>query len=252
MRLLIATRKKPRFLMLAGTIFLLMGAAPQHRFIRVTLPASASHAVSGRLLVMMRAMPQGDAPARLDVNELQPGDVRVAAQEVSDLSAGGAVDVDLQALAYPAELPAGRIALQAVLDVHHDYAYAGPHGGDLTSKVSLAVGPDLPTLALSETIAEADPLAMGADYSSEEKAEFAAARSHVTPLAYPSQSLAKFWGRPMALRGWVLTAAQLRTRPSPRCIRLCITCMATAPAWPAIPAVSAMSMTPCATTRCRR
>ena len=154
---------------------------------------------------MARAVPQGDAPAALDVNELQPGDTRVAAQEISDLAPGSAVDVDLDAVAYPADLPAGRLALQAVLDVHHDYAYAGRHGGDVTSKVSLAETADLPALSLSETIADTDPLALPDDASAQEKAAFAAARPHVTPLVYPSLALAKFWGRPTSVRGWVLT-----------------------------------------------
>jgi hypothetical protein len=192
-------------LILAAAVLLLLGAAPSHRFIQVTLPASAAHAVSGRLLVMARAVPQGDAPAMLDVNELQPGATRVAAQEVSDLAPGGAVDVDLDAMAYPADLPAGRVAFQAVLDVHHDYAYAGREGGDVASKVSLATSADLPALSLTEPVAAADPLVLPADASAEEKAAFALARPHVTPLAYPSLSLAKFWGRPKTVRGWVLT-----------------------------------------------
>ena len=178
-----------------------MGAAPAHRFLRVTLPQTALHPLSGRLLVLAEKAPASGMPAAVQINDFFPDATRVAAQEVSDLRPGGTVDIDLDALAYPAAWPAGPVALQAVLDVHHDFAYGGPHAGDVASKVSLATTADLPSLSLTETLTDPDPWAAPKAAA----AALAATRPHVTPLAYPSQALTAFWGRPVMVHGLVLT-----------------------------------------------
>ncbi len=180
-------------------LILLAGAAPAHRFMRVLLPVGAPHALSGRLLVLARAAPHNGAPASVDIDEFDPGATTVAAQEVSGLAPGAGVDIDGDALAYPAgfsALPAGQIALQAVLDVHHDYAYSGRHAGDVTSRVVLASNSDLPALSLSEAVSDPDPWADTA---------LASAHARVSPIEHPSEALARFWGRPITLRGYVLT-----------------------------------------------
>ncbi len=74
----------------------------------------------------------------MDENPLAPPAVYVTAKEVSDLTAGSSVDVDTDDVAFPSgfsSLKPGDYQAQAVLDVNHNYNYAGRSAGDLVSDV---------------------------------------------------------------------------------------------------------------------
>jgi hypothetical protein len=204
---------RPAWISVLLTALLAMqaGAAPTHRIIRITLPASAPHAVSGRLLLFAAPAPPGAPPAALDADEFTPQSVTVAAQDVDRLAPGGTVEIDADTQAYPAgfsALPPGPTLIQAVLDVRRDYAYAGRAAGDLTSKVAsvtMAQGAGIPALTLTDTVPAADPWAPHPGAPAPAVAALAAARGRATPVTLPSHLLERFWGRPVALRAWVLT-----------------------------------------------
>ena len=185
-------------------------AAPTHRIIQIKLPATAPGPVSGRLLLFAEPAPAGAPPASLDADEFKPQSVSVAAQDIAHLAPGGTVDIDADTLAYPAgfsALPAGPVLVQAVLDVHRTYAYAGRSEGDLTSKVTsvtIAPGADMPALTLTETVPATDPWAPRGIPPSD-AAALQAAHARATLITLPSQLLAQFWGRPIPMRAWVLT-----------------------------------------------
>jgi hypothetical protein len=186
-------------------------APPAHRIIQLQLPASAPHPVSGRVLLFAEPAPAGAPPASLDANEFKPQSVTVAAQDITNLAPGGIVDIDADILAYPAGFSAlkpGPVLIQAVLDLRHDYAYAGRGEGDLTSKVTavtIAPGAGIPPLALTETVPPANPWAPLQGASAAASSALQAARSRATPITLSSHVLAQFWGRPVTMRAWVLT-----------------------------------------------
>jgi hypothetical protein len=186
-------------------------SAPAHRIIRIQLPATAPHAVSGRLLLFAEAAPNGAVPEQLDANAFKPQAVTVAAQDVARLAPGGTIDIDADTLAYPAgfsALPPGPTLIQAVFDVRRDYAYAGRAAGDLTSKVAavtIAPGAELPALTLTQTVPAPDPWVPRPGAPAAIAAALRAAHARATPIDLSSHVLGHFWGRPVAMRAWVLT-----------------------------------------------
>ena len=129
---------------------------PRHDFFRVTLDNSFASPVSGRLLLFI-APDSGDANS-VDMDMMSPTSVYVAAKEVAHLAPGESVDIDADDMVFPRPLsraPAGSYRVQAVLDVHHNYNYAGRVAGDLLSvpvtvSVPLAAS-SAPALTLSQT-----------------------------------------------------------------------------------------------------
>lgn len=193
-----------------------------HQLVRVVLDSQSANAVSGRLLVF--AMPAATAEkmatdgklTEVDVSPMHPTRSTVAAREISGLVPGGSVQIDADALAFPqgfSKLPPGRYAMQAVLDVNHDYAYSGRGAGDLVSDVGmidLKPGVSLPTLTLKTVLPDrfrnwqipADaPQAMRKSM----QPQLDAARQHSKEIDFVSPALTAFRGRPVHMRGWVLT-----------------------------------------------
>jgi S-formylglutathione hydrolase FrmB len=168
---------------------------------------------SGRLLVFVEplAAAQGKNGGLAPVEAFPFGGAAsvVAAQEIARIEPGAAIDVDLDTLAYPtavSSLPPGDYALQAVLDVHHDYNYLGRGHGDIVSPV---VRIHLPlagsqTILLEKAEAAVDPWSPPGARPAE-LARLAALRPHAQPIAFVSPSLSAFWGRPITMRGWVVT-----------------------------------------------
>lgn len=208
-------------------LFAADGAAPSHRVVQVQLDATAStQPVSGRLLVFAVpvAAAQKDKEGKVgavDTNVFEPKQVAVAAQEIEHMVTGTPLTVDLDMLAFPtgfAQLAAGDYYLQAVLDVDHSYNYSGRGSGDLLSDVAQAkFNPDsaLPTLTLKHAVPKGDPWT-AARWSKETLAAIPAARSDTDAIDFISPALSRFWGKPVAMRGWVLVPPEYNAHPERR------------------------------------
>lgn len=193
-----------------------------HRVFRVILDGTSStHAVSGRLLLF--ALPAKIAAKQavngkvtaIDISEFQPTQTAVAAMDVTDLAPGASVLVDADALAFPegfSKLAAGDYAMQAVLDVNHDYNYSGRTAGDLVSdvaQVSFSSSTSVPTLRLTHTLtATTQPWTVPPGLPAKRREQLAramqAAQAHSRALVFESPALTAFRGSPTYLKGWVL------------------------------------------------
>lgn len=188
------------------------GAAPV--VLHVALGAASTAPVSGRLIVFAQPLAEARAEAKgaplteVETSPFHPQAVAVAAQEVPRLAPGATVDVDADTVAFPqpfSHLKPGRYAVQAVLDVSHSYNYAGRSEGDLVSPVTEMDLPAGGTLTLATATPAPDPFTPNARASAEQKAAYPAARADIHALDFESPALARFWGRPVHMRGWVLT-----------------------------------------------
>jgi hypothetical protein len=182
-----------------------------HRIVQLHLPAGAA-AVSGRLLLFVAPAPKGALPDAVDVDEFEPATVHVAAQDISRLEPGGTAEVDADTEAYPnglSQLKDGEYVAQAVLDTRHDYAYGGRAIGDVTSKVvrfKVTAGrSDLAAMDLSEAVPARDPWQLPARIPAAFRATVLAAKPYASAFNFQSAALSQFWGRPITMRGWVLT-----------------------------------------------
>lgn len=167
----------------------------------------------GRLLLFAQRIqdPDAAAPSSVSADFFFNKDNFVAAREVEGVQPGAAIGLDGDDAAYPASmnaLPPGDYWVQAVLDRDHDYAYnMRPDGGDLVTpvaRVSLPVAGPAPRLDLSSTVAEY-PLwetARGPMFSAEDRA---IVEARIKPFEFVSPALSAFHGRPMTMRGLVLT-----------------------------------------------
>jgi hypothetical protein len=97
--------------------------------------------------------------------------------------------------------------MQAVLDVNHNYNYTGRSAGDLVSAVVRVHLPTagIPTLTLSKTIPGRDPWAVSDSAPAASRKAMQLAREHASLVHFVSPSLSAFWGRPITMRGRVLT-----------------------------------------------
>ncbi|HTZ71371.1 MAG TPA: alpha/beta hydrolase-fold protein [Acetobacteraceae bacterium] len=184
---------------------------PTCHVVQIVLPATAPHAVSGRLLLFAIPLPKANPPAAIDVDEFEPDAVTVAAQEIPRLTPGETTTIDTDRIAFPAgfsKLKPGSYLVQAVLDTHHDYAYGGRTEGDLVSDVTRftvnAGAADIPPIALRQTIPAANPWVQPARVPAAIRQAVAASRPDAIPIQFQSACLTKFWGRPIVLRAWVL------------------------------------------------
>ena len=195
-----------------------------HQFFHVRLSATvAARPTSGRLLLFAIAAKTAEAAAKeasggksavvdeVDANPFRATETSVAAREISDWAPEQTVAIDADQMAFPSafsRLPPGDYLLQAVLDVNHDYNYHGRSGGDLRSKV---VAVHLPTTSpatfeLVDTVHARQPWQFPKGAMSElSTRHLAEARAHAQPIDFNSPSLGAFWGRPITMRGWVLT-----------------------------------------------
>jgi S-formylglutathione hydrolase FrmB len=170
----------------------------------------------GRLLVFAAEAKAAQAAAKdgkveeVDANPFQPEQVAVAAREVSRIEPGKAVAIDADQQAFPAAfsaLPPGDYLVQAVLDVDHSYNYTGRGAGDLVSEVAKLHLPaaQAPLLKLARALPARDPWELSPRFPQEVRDALPAARAHATAIDFDSPALGAFWGRPIAMRGWVLT-----------------------------------------------
>src|SRR5215468_9783922 len=198
-------------------------ALPAQVVFHVSLGQASATAVSGRLLVF--AKPLGPADKRpvtaVNMDQIDTHATAIAAQEVAHLEPGATIDLDADITAFPtpfSQLKPGRYAVQAVLDRDHGYNYTGRGPGDLVSGV---VEMDLPgdaaqLLTLATAIPEADPLQPLANVPAALKEVYVAAKADIHPIDFTSPALSRFWGRPAALRGWVVTPPDYAAHPGQR------------------------------------
>lgn len=192
-----------------------------HQLVRVSLAGSFDRPVSGRLLVF--AMPAELAaktaregrPASVDASPMHPTRTTIAAREIHHLVPGASVQIDADALAFPqgfSRLEPGPYAVQAVLDVNHDYAYSGRGAGDLVSavqEVKFGPGSPMPSLTLDKTLPERFkdwqlPADMPAAAREKMQPQLDAAHAHSREIDFVSPALSAFRGQPVHMRAWVV------------------------------------------------
>lgn len=190
-------------------------AADGHPILQVQVGPGIQGPVSGRLLVFAQPLAAAKAGAKdgvVDSVEADPfeGKGQVSAREVGTIKAGATIDIDLDGIAAPqlfSQLPPGDYVLQAVLDQDHSYNYGGRGGGDVLSpvatvKLPLAAGTKL---VLDKVQPAYDPFTLPAGAPKEAVARLAAAKPHLTRLDFASPALSAFFGRPIPMKGWILT-----------------------------------------------
>ena len=209
-------------LAVAATVFATPALSAPAVF-HVTLGQASPTSVSGRLLVF--AKPLGPADKRpvasVNVDQIDTPATTIAAQEVARLEPGATVELHADVTAFPtpfSQLKPGRYAVQAVLDRDHSYNYTGRGPGDLVSGV---VEMDLPVgaaqlLTLATAIPETDRLQPLSNVPAAQRDAYAEARAHIHSIDFASPALSRFWGRPVALRGWVVTPPDYTTHPGRR------------------------------------
>lgn len=205
------------FALLGGVALARTDAPAAHRVFRVELGHGLTQPASGRLLLFATAAAPAMAAAKdgqvdeVDVDPLHPDQTSVAAREVSRLEPGRTVNIDADDLAFPAgysQLPPGDYLMQAVLDTNHDYNYHGRSAGDLVSKVVKIHLPTttLATFDLVDTVPPRAPWNFPKGAMSDTSVRHLdEAKAHATPIDFSSRLLGAFWGRPIKMRGWVLT-----------------------------------------------
>ncbi|MEP6622667.1 MAG: alpha/beta hydrolase-fold protein [bacterium] len=189
----------------------------------VSLGQASATAVSGRLLVFAKLLgPDDKRPVtRVDMDQIDTRAAALAAQEVARIAPGATVDLDADVSAFPAafsQLKPGHYAVQAVLDRDHSYNYTGRGPGDLVSGV---VEMDLPgdaspVLTLATVVAETDPLQPLPNVAAAMKPVYAVAKPDIHLFEFASPALGRFWGRPVTLRGWVVTPPDYAAHPGQR------------------------------------
>jgi S-formylglutathione hydrolase FrmB len=191
----------------------------------VTLAGTRATPASGRLLIF--AMPRAQAKAaasggviaKVDAGEFNPKSSAIAALEIKDLKPGASVDIDADTLAFPSpfsRLAPGPYAAQAVLDQSHSYAYSGRGEGDIVSSVAVIDLPAGGALTLTDVLTERDPWAVPDSAPEAFKAAVAHARANTHALDFVSPALSRFWGRPIHMKGWVVTPPGYDTDPDAR------------------------------------
>lgn len=180
---------------------------------RIEVEATRDDAPSGRLLLFAQPVDPArpEAPSAVTADPFFNRTNFVAAREVTGLTTGARRGLDGDDLAHPSSidaLPPGDYWMQAVLDRDHDYAYYGrADAGDVTSavtKVTLPTGGQAPVLPLT-TVVPDYPLwetARGPMFSAADKASVEA---RIKPFEFVSPALSAFHGRPISMRGVVLT-----------------------------------------------
>jgi hypothetical protein len=218
-----ARRWRAHDLLALATIVFAMPALPAPVVFHVSLGQASVTSVSGRLLVFAKALGPADKRpvAAVNMDQIDTHSTAIAAREVARLQLGATVDLDADLTAFPtpfSQLKPGRYAVQAVLDRDHSYNYTGRGPGDLVSGV---VEMDLPgdaaqLLTLATVLPESDPLQPLSNVPAAMKEAYAAARADIHAIEFTSPALSRFWGRPVTLRGWVVTPPDYAAHPGQR------------------------------------
>src|SRR5262245_18321279 len=158
-------------------------------------PGGNESVLSGRLLIFMT---QSDKPLEIITpNFLNPKSVWIAGVEISNLAPGKTVEIDPDAVTFPAPFstaPEGDYQVMALLDVDHSLTYSGIGPGDWRSKVvALAKLKPMDAAPVELTLTERLP----------DKPALADTES-VKLVTFVSPSLSAFWGRPIEMRAGVV------------------------------------------------
>jgi S-formylglutathione hydrolase FrmB len=188
---------------------------PSHAFFRVQAAPSLPAPLNGRLLIFVA---KGSGDKAVDIEMLHPEATWVAAKEVRDLAPGEPVEVDADETAFPkpfSNLPPGEYEAQAVLDTDHRYNYGGRQPGDWASSViSLhwTPGSGAEPLLVLDDHPPADPQSAALMEKALAKVRPGVAQKEefVSPL------LSRFWGRPVAIRAWVILPPDYGTQARER------------------------------------
>jgi S-formylglutathione hydrolase FrmB len=192
--------------------------SPQHLFFRVTLGAQQDTPVSGRLILLMKP---GTELKDVQVDEMHPSSVSIAAKDISGWKPGESVDVDTDNIAFPAgfsHLPPGDYVVQAVLDTANKFSYYGRLPGDIESAPTLlahwtAGQGDEPQLTLVKTTQPTTRDWLSPKMSASEKQ---GATDSTKLFDFQSPALTQFWGRPMNIRAWVVLPPGYNDHPRQR------------------------------------
>lgn len=194
-----------------------------HTYFHVELTKTGSaQASSGRLILfamearaaeaiaMEHSKGQSNKVEEVDADPFSATQTSVAALEVNHWLPGQKIAIDADGSAFPAgysQLPEGDYFVQAVLDVDHSYNYTGRHTGDVVSEVIKVHFPRAaaPELTLVKVLPADDPWQLPASAPKESQDINSATRQHAHAIDFVSPSLSSFWGRPIHMRGWVLT-----------------------------------------------
>ena len=182
------------FIILLGAFNAAAAPAERLRF-RVRVGQGLPRApFSGRLLIFMT---QQTKPLEvIEQDFLNPGSVWITGVEVSNLEQGKPVEVDPDALSFPAAFstaPAGDYQVMALLDMNHSYTYSGTGADDLLSAVTVQrnLNPSQGgTIEL--TLTRIVPRRELEDTNS------------VKLVTFESPALSAFWGRPINMRAGVV------------------------------------------------
>jgi len=196
---------------------------PAQVVFHVSLGQASPTPVSGRLLVFAKPLGADEKRpvAAVDMDQIDTHATAIAAQEVAHLEPAATVELDADVTAFPrpfSQLKPGRYAVQAVLDRDHSYNYTGRGPGDLVSGV---VEMNLPgnaaqLLTLATAIPETDPLQPLFNVPAAVREVYATAKADIHPIDFTSPALSRFWGRPVVLRGWVVTPPDYAAHPGQR------------------------------------
>ena len=182
-------------------------APAAHVFFRVKAASSVGQALSGRLLIFMKA---GSGDKEISMSEFHaPGTAEtfVCAREIRDLAPGASVEVDADSIVFPrpfSEAGSGSVEAQAVLDVDHTYNYKERTPEDWVSPVVTIDAWKNGTAAEPELVLDHHP-----EQNPQRAAMLAKAKESATPDVarleeFESPLLTRFWGRPTYIRAWVI------------------------------------------------
>lgn len=215
--------RRPQNLLTVAAIVFATPALPAQVVFHVSLGQASAKSVSGRLLIFAKLLASGDKTpvAAVEMDQIDTHATAIAAQEVARLEPSATVALDADVTAYPtpfSQLKPGHYAVQAVLDRDHSYNYTGRGPGDLVSGV---VEMDLPggatqLLTLATAVPETDPLQPLFNVSAALKEVYPAAKADIHAIDFSSPALSRFWGRPIALHGWVVMPPDYATHPNQR------------------------------------
>jgi S-formylglutathione hydrolase FrmB len=189
-------------------------APAAHQILEVSVSAAADAPKGGRLLVFAEpiavalAAARGGELKRVDADPTGGAGVYIAAVDVERAQAGAHLAIDLDGTAFPkgfSQLPPGEYAVQAVLDTSRSYNYGGRRNEHMESSVvrlRLPLDGAAPPITLGPVQPNRDPWAF---VSGKDPAALAAFRAHTTAVAFTSPALSAFWGRPVTMKGWVVT-----------------------------------------------
>jgi S-formylglutathione hydrolase FrmB len=183
--------------LIALSLFLLsvasFASAADHVRFRIRLDPGIptdSRPISGRLLIFMTAQPAPVETIQPDFTD--PDAVWISGTEVANLEKGQSIEIDADALAFPAafsKAPSGTYQVMALLDRDHSYTYGGMGPGDLLSAVIKTKMPaDETDLTLSKTFPE-------------RKIDVPA---NARLINFESPMLSAFWGRPVIMEASVI------------------------------------------------